>query len=189
MPSSGALSFYRKFILSYRSAHSYISASDGHVISCTQPNDVSAAHRHYSRIARNYSLEVTTSRVVTHDYTVTTRFSRCENIRNRRSGWVLTTRNPLMQLSSGNRGKRIFRQLSMLNPSAGPHSAEGFLKLLQASLSHSICLDRHCRISAYQNDTGMTFCSATPSGVMQKFACHTATPRSTLASIVALTFS
>lgn len=28
----------------------------------------------------------------------------------------------------------------------------------------------------------MTFCSVTPSGMMRKFACHTATPLATLAS-------
>ncbi len=40
-----------------------------------------------------------------------------------------------------------------------------------------------------QSATGMTFCSVTPTGMMQKFACHTATPRATLAPTVALTSS
>lgn len=104
--SSKALFLSRESLLPYRSAPSSISAGVGHVVSCMQSNTVSAAQRHYSRIARKYSPEVTTRHVVTPDYMVTTRFSRWKSKEKRSSDAMLATWKQPMQRLSGSEPRR-----------------------------------------------------------------------------------
>ena len=120
--SSKALFLSRESLLPYRSAPSSISAGVGHVVSCMQSNTVSAAQRHYSRIARKYSPEVATRHVVTPDYMVTTRFSRWKSKEKRSSDAMLATWKQPMQRLSGNKAhlalagscwhRMLFRRLS-----------------------------------------------------------------------------
>lgn len=104
-PSSKPSLSTRETSLSGRGARSSIRAVSGHVASCEQPNGVSAGQACHSSVGGKYSSKVTTGRVVTPDYTVTTRLPRAKSDENRRSGTVLTTRIWGMFSLSGNKNR------------------------------------------------------------------------------------
>ena len=84
--------FGRETSLSGQGARRAFPTVSERVVSCAQPNGVSAGQSCHSSVGGKYSSKVTTRPVVTPDYTVTTRFPGAKSENNRSSGAVLTTR-------------------------------------------------------------------------------------------------
>ena len=108
-PSSKPSLSTRETSLSGRGARRAFPAVSGRVVSCEQPNGVSAGQACHSSVGGKYSPKVTTRPVVTPGYTVTTRFPRVQSDRNRRSGTMLTTRIGGLCPLSGNNDKPNLR--------------------------------------------------------------------------------
>lgn len=75
-PSSGQSLFTRVSSLFGRGMLHPADASFTHIVSCAQPDCVSAGRACHSSVGREYSPQMTTEHVVTADYRVTKRFSR-----------------------------------------------------------------------------------------------------------------
>ena len=76
MPPTTLNSEEPDLLLSGRGAAHPVGTPFIHVVSCAQPNCVSAGQSYHSSVGRKYSSQVTTSHVVSADYRVTTRLSR-----------------------------------------------------------------------------------------------------------------